>query len=634
MKTLSTRHTGTAGPRWLTTGVISASAAALITAVAVTGIAAPRLLADPGAIVRWGLPAATTLHHLAMAVTLGALAIAAAVLPRATGNGRPHPAREQAMAVASAAATVWTLAAASVLILAYADTVGLPVSGSLEFTEQLAFYMTNHILGRTWLSITVISAIVATLAFAVRSPGAVTATTLLAATAVVPLSLIGHVAGSDDHNGAANALALHLLGASLWTGGVITLGLIAGRLTASTDLMRATLRRFSVLAITAFALVVTSGVINTAYRIGGWDGLVSTCGSLVVFKTMATLALGYIGFEHRRWIAGKTGTVSARRLVWQLISVEIVVLGAVMAVAAVLGKTPPPVPRVPEPPATPANILTGYDLPSELTASSLLTQWRWDWLWIAVAVILAVAYLTAVRRLRTAGTPWPVRRSVAWLAGLALLVYVTSGAPTVYGPVLFGLHTAGHLLLTFAVPLLLTSARPYLLASITVPRREDGSTGWREASAAWAGSAPGRLLTRPVAAAVLVAAGLGSFYYSPLFRYALSDHVGHELMNSVFLLIGLVFAAAVLGTCRLPSSRTGILCLLGLTALMAVWAVYVATAGTAVQADWFGSLGRTGAAGVLADYRSGAVGMLLAGAVPLLIATAAVVLRSRQTRRL
>ncbi|SDR05565.1 cytochrome c oxidase assembly protein [Arthrobacter crystallopoietes] len=634
MKTLSTRHTGTAGPRWLTTGVISASAAALITAVAVTGIAAPRLLADPGAIVRWGLPAATTLHHLAMAVTLGALAIAAAVLPRATGNGRPHPAREQAMAVASAAATVWTLAAASVLILAYADTVGLPVSGSLEFTEQLAFYMTNHILGRTWLSITVISAIVATLAFAVRSPGAVTATTLLAATAVVPLSLIGHVAGSDDHNGAANALALHLLGASLWTGGVITLGLIAGRLTASTDLMRATLRRFSVLAITAFALVVTSGVINTAYRIGGWDGLVSTCGSLVVFKTMATLALGYIGFEHRRWIAGKTGTVSARRLVWQLISVEIVVLGAVMAVAAVLGKTPPPVPRVPEPPATPANILTGYDLPSELTASSLLTQWRWDWLWIAVAVILAVAYLTAVRRLRTAGTPWPVRRSVAWLAGLALLVYVTSGAPTVYGPVLFGMHTAAHLLLIFAVPLLLTAARPYLLASKALPRRTDGTLGWREAMSLWPDSGPGRLLSRPAAAGVLTAVALAVFYYSPLFRWSLSDHVGHELMITASLVIGLVLAAAVLGTRPRSGDRAGVFTLLGLCALLVLWAVYTAALGQPVQGEWFASLGRTDAAGVLADFRSGAVAMLLAGTVPLLCAAAAIALRSGLTRRL
>ncbi|NMR31941.1 bifunctional copper resistance protein CopD/cytochrome c oxidase assembly protein [Arthrobacter sp. SF27] len=618
----------------MTTGIIAAAAAALIIAAAVTGIAGPRLLADPGAIVRWGLPAATTLHHLAMAVTLGALAIAATVLPPATGNGRPHPAREHAMAVASAAATVWALAAASILILAYADTVGLPVSGSPEFTEQLAFYMTNHTLGRTWLAITVISAIVATLAFAVRSPGAVTATALLAATAVVPLSLIGHVAGSDDHNGAVNALALHLLGASLWTGGVITLGLIAGKLTAGTDLMRTALARFSIMAGTAFALVVASGIINTAYRIGGWDGLASTYGSLVIFKTSATLALGYIGFEHRRWIAGNTGSLTGRRLIWQLITVETLVLGAVMAVAAVLGKTPPPVPRVPEPPATPANILTGYDLPPEVSVGAWLTQWRWDWLWIAVAVILTLAYLTAVRRLRAAGKSWPWRRTAAWLAGLALLVYVTSGAPTVYLPVLFGMHTAAHLLLIFAVPLLLTGARPYLLASATLPRRTDATLGWREAMSAWPDSGPGRLLARPAAAGVLTAAALAVFYYSPLFRWSLADHVGHELMISASLAIGLVLAAAVLGTRPGSGNRAGVFTLLGLSALLVLWAVHTAALGQPVQGEWFASLGRTDAAGVLADFRSGAVAMLLAGAVPLLCAAAATALRSTRTRRL
>ncbi|SDQ03169.1 cytochrome c oxidase assembly protein [Arthrobacter crystallopoietes] len=614
--------------------IILAAAIALTAALFVTGIAAPRILSDPGTLVRWALPGVTAFHHLAMAATLGSLVLAVAVLPPdPPGRAQAPGARERALTVAAAAATVWTLAAASIIVLSYADIIGQPISAAPEFSQQLASYITEHALGRTWLIMTLIAAVTATLAFAVRSAAAVTATAVLAAAAVIPLSLIGHVAGSDDHNGAVNALALHLLGVCLWVGGVIALGLIAGNLKNNGPLARTVLTRFSALAGVAFALVVVSGIINTAYRIGGWEGLVSDYGSLVLFKTLATLVLGYIGWEHRRWIRAKAGSSAESHLVWMLIGVEAIVMGAVIGVSPVLGKTPPG-PRVVEPAVTPAKVLTGYDLPPELGAMSWLTQWRWDWLWVAVALLLAAAYLAGIRRLRAAGTQWPLRRTLLWLAGLVLLVYATSGALAVYLPVLFGMHTAAHLLLIFAVPLLLTAARPYLLASKALPRRTDGTLGWREAMSLWPDSGPGRLLSRPAAAGVLTAVALAVFYYSPLFRWSLSDHVGHELMITASLVIGLVLAAAVLGTRPRSGDRAGVFTLLGLCALLVLWAVYTAALGQPVQGEWFASLGRTDAAGVLADFRSGAVAMLLAGTVPLLCAAAAIALRSGLTRRL
>lgn len=632
MKTLS-KQTRPAPLLRLVPAIILAAALAVPAALAVTGIAQPRLLADPGTLVRIGLPAVLTVHHLAMAATLGSLMLAAVILPR----DLPRPAqgtgpRERAMGVAAAAATIWAFAAAAIIVLSYADIIGQPVSASEEFSRQLASYITEHGLGRTWVAMTSIAAVTATLAFAVRSAGAVTATLALAGCAVIPLSLIGHAAGSDDHNGAVNALALHLLGVCLWAGGVIALGLTAGRLTTNDGLVRTVITRFSAVAGVAFALVVLSGIINSAYRISGWDALASPYGSLVLFKTVATLALGYIGFEHRRWIKGKAGSAAGSSLVWMLIGVEAVIMGAVMAVSAVLGKTPPG-PREVEPAVTPAKVLTGYVLPPELEPMSWLTQWRWDWLWVAAAVLLAAAYLAGVRRMRAAGIRWPLRRTLLWLAGLALLVYVTSGALAVYLPVLFGMHTAGHLTLTFTVPLLLTGARPYLLAAAVLPARGDGSVGWREAMRVWPESGPGRLLARPAAAGMLTAAALAVFYCSPLFRWALADHVGHELMITVTLAIGLVLAAAVLGTRPRGATSKGVFALLGLSALLVLWAIYTATLGQPVQADWFASLGRTDTAGVLADYRSGAVSILLAGAVPLLAAGLALALRNTKAER-
>ena len=130
------------------------------------------------------------------------------------------------MTVAAAAAAVWTLAAVAIIVLSYADTIGAPVSGSAEFTGQLGYYVTRLIPGQAWAVTAVAAALTTTLAVLVRSPAAVAANALVALAAVIPLSQLGHVAGVDDHNGAVNALALHLLGAGIWTGGIIVLALL------------------------------------------------------------------------------------------------------------------------------------------------------------------------------------------------------------------------------------------------------------------------------------------------------------------------------------------------------------------------------------------------------------------------
>lgn len=596
-------------------------------ALGIAGIAEPRTLADPGALVRVGLPAVLAVHHLAMATTLGTLMLAAVILPQdPPGAGSGARQRERAVGIVAVAAAVWALAAAAIIVLSYSDLIGQPVSTSAEFGRQLGSYVTEQDLGRTWLAVTAIAVCTSTLAFALRSAIGITTTLVLACTAVIPLSLIGHAAASDDHNGAVNALALHLLGVCLWMGGVIGLALITRQLSTDTKLVHTVISRFSALAGVAFCMVVISGIINAAYRIANLDGLATPYGSLVLFKTAATLALGYIGWKHRHWIQGRGGSTGNSTRLWRLIGVESVLMGAVMGVSAVLGKTPP-APRVSEPDVTPAKVMTGYVLPPELQLGSWLTQWRWDWLWVAAALLLACAYLIGIRRLRAAGGRWPVRRTVLWLGGLSLLVYVTSGALAVYLPVLFGMHTATYLLLVFAVPLLLTGARPYALASATIPKRTDGSFGWREAMGLWPGSSPGRLLSRPAVAGAFTAVALVVFYDSPLFRWSLADHVGHELMITASLAIGMVLAAAVLGKRPREEVRAGICTLFGLSALMGLGAAYIGFLGHPLQVEWFASLGRTDTAGVLADYRSGAASLVLAGVVPLLVAGLAVGVR-------
>ena len=47
---------------------------------------------------------------------------------------------------------------------------------------------------------------------------------------------------------------------------------------------------------------------------------------------------------------------------------------------------------------------------------------------------------------------WPVRRTAAFLGGLAVCAYATNGSIAVYDQVLFTAHMAGHLALVMVAP--------------------------------------------------------------------------------------------------------------------------------------------------------------------------------------
>ena len=80
---------------------------------------------------------------------------------------------------------------------------------------------------------------------------------------------------------AVDSLALHLLGATLWVGGLAGLLLIARHLGGQ---LPAVVGRYSTLALWCFVLVALSGVLNAGLRLGSWSALGSSYGLLVIGK--------------------------------------------------------------------------------------------------------------------------------------------------------------------------------------------------------------------------------------------------------------------------------------------------------------------------------------------------------------
>lgn len=622
-------------------GLGLAGVATTVVAAALTGGAAPDLLSDPGPLVRWGVLLTRSAADLLAALTVGVLLLAALVLPVGAGGQRAnrspdaHPA---ALRLAAAAAAGWAVAGLALTVLEYADIAGRPL-GAAGFGEGLLVFVRDFDPGRQ-LGLTVLGA--ATIAVLAAGVVSLRAAGLLAGLAVatqVPRILGGHAAGSTDHEIAVNALGVHVLSVSAWAGGLAALVLLARGL--STPELATAAHRFSRVAGWAAAGVALSGVLSGLLRLGGWSGLATGYAALLGVKAVALVALLVAGRQQRRTVLPRLAgghRAAFRRLAGTEVAVMVVAIG----VAAALATTVPPTPEAPTGAISPAQSLTGYPLPPAPSATSWLTQWRPDLLWLLVVAALAGLYLGGLRRLRLRGDPWPVHRTACWFAGLAVLVYVTCGAPAVYGRVAFSWHMIDHMTLSMVAPPLLALAAPVTLALRTLRPRRDGSRGPREWMLAVLGSRSLAVLSFAPVAAVLFTGSLVAFYYTDLFRLALSTHAGHELMNAHFLIAGYLFAWVLIGPDpgpHRPGHPIRLLLLFATMAFHALFGVVLYGGSTLLQPRFFTGLGRTWSPDLLADQRLGGGLMWALGELPTLGLALVLAVQwsrsdSRETRRL
>jgi cytochrome c oxidase assembly factor CtaG/putative copper export protein len=621
-------------------------------AVLLTGAAAAPLVGDPGAVTRWGLPLARAVTDVAAALTIGLLVLAAVVLPPAgTPAGRAGQPRSgsaplggstlRVVRIAGGTAAVWVAAAAVVIVLTYARAAGVAPSAP-GFLGQLSQFLTTFELLRALLISALVAAVVAAGAVVTLRQNAAGWLAVLSIGALLPVALTGHAAGSADHELAVDSLAAHLVGVSVWFGGLAALALMRRMLGQG---LPVAVRRYSTLALWSFVLVAASGTVNVAVRLGGWAGLGTPYGVLLLAKVAALVLLGLAGWWHRaRTIARLDAAVAAtsatgRGLVapfWRLVLGELTVMAVAVGAGVALANSAPPAADLVGAGSAGggsagggALALTGYPMPAPLTASTWLTTWRIDLLWTSVAVLLAGLYLAGAVRLARRGDRWPVLRTVPFVAGCLVLVWATGGAPGVYGRVLFSAHMLGHMVVTMVVPPLLVLGAPATLALRTLPGRRDGSHGPREWLLAVVHSRLLAVLGHPLVAAGMFAGSLVVFYYTQLFELALRTHTGHVLMYAHFLLAGYLFASVLIGIDPGPHRPAHPLRLVLLFATMTFHAFFgvALISGTRLLAPGvLGALARPWGRSPLADQQYGGAVVWGVGELPVLALAVAIAL--------
>lgn len=556
---------------------VAALAAALI-GLAIGGTPNATLVIDPGPLVRWGTPIATLLTNLAAATTVGSLVLLCFAVPR------ERPEFERITTLASASAAVWTIASIAAAVLAFAQAIGQPIRFDDAFSVGLWTYLTDTEAGqaRAW-GIVLVAASAVLLAM-VRSYWGLAIAAIVGAAAFIPLSDLNHSGGNADHNVAWSAMFLHIAFAAVWLGGLVALAIVSRR--GDRELAE----RFSSIALVSFIVVAASGLVSAVLRLGAPADLLTPYGVLVVVKVVALVGLGAIGAIHRRHAIRR---LPDGRAFIRLVVAELVLMGIASGMAVALADTAPP---LGPPPAgtSPAERLTGQPLPAPPTAEAYLFGFAPDVLWLAVCVALAAFYLLGVIRLARRGDRWPVLRTVSWLAGVLVLAWTTSGGIAAYVDKLFSAHMLAHMTLGMMIPVLLVPGAPITLALRAIRARRDGSRGPREWILALVHSPWFRAVGNPYVAAGIFVASLWIFYYTPLFSWASTTHLGHQWMVVHFLMSGYLFVQAVIGIDPAPNRPPFAVRLLLLLATMALHAFFglALMMGTGLMlADWYGAMG-------------------------------------------
>ena len=571
--------------------LLAVAFAALLASLAYGGGANVPIAIDPGAVVRYGVPIATMLVDLSASGLLGSLVLSAF----AFASDRPEYGR--ALDVAAGSAALLTIASAATGFFHLQTDDPGPVTFNAQYGDNLARYVTTVGAGQAWLATTLIAAALTVLCFAVRNQTVIALLAISAILSLIPMALQGHAGDTASHDAATTSLWLHIVFAAIWVGGLLTLVLV--RKTLDGGRIAAVIERYSTLALICFLVVAASGYVNAQIRVATFANLLSPYGILVLVKIFALGALGIFGIFQRRFLIGRlAGAVTgAAKYFWFFVVGELAFMGLAEGTAAALGVTTDPQIEVPASQLnspTPAELLTGSHLPAFPTIERYLTGLNPDLLWILLVGFGLFFYLAAIWRLHRRGDSWPIHRTVLWIAGMIVLLYVTSGGVNVYEKYLFSAHMIAHMVLTMAVPVLLVPSAPITLALRTIAKREDGSRGAREWILLAVHSRLFSFFANPLVAAILFASSLWIFYYTPLFSYATTDHVGHEWMIFHFLIIGYLFVSSLIGVDPGPARPPypiRLIILLGTMAFHAFFGLALITSTGLLSADWYGAMG-------------------------------------------
>jgi putative copper resistance protein D len=530
-------------------------------------------------------------------------------------------------------AVIWVIGAFGTILFTLAQILGTTLSDALD-TTVIRSFITQISLGKYLAFQACIATVALIFSFAIRKIESLIILFALSIAGLVAPVFESHAASSGSHSLVIGSLVIHVIAISLWVGGVIAIAFLS-------PLDRpVAVPRFSQLALWAAIAVVASGAVNAWARLNFADAWNSRYASLVIVKIVATIALLYIGFLHRKTLANKS-TINWLGFA-RLISVE----AAIMVVTVVMGtwlstSSSPDRPGNQE--FNAALSIVGVSTPPAPTWARVFFSYEPNALMIGILVLMVALYVKGVVVLTKRGDKWPVGRTVAFALGITAIDFATSGGLGVYAQFSFSYHMISHMVLGMIAPIGLVLGAPMTLALRTLPQgRTPEERGVRGSLLAALHSRYGVVITNPIVALAIFDGSLFALYFTDLFAVLMQSHVGHLFMSLHFLAAGFLFFFIIIGVDPNPRRVHHLVQIVILFAAMSIHAFFsvaLMSTSTLIDKGFYASLQTPWLTDYLADQKlGGSIGWAM-GEIPILIALVATFINwmrddSREAKRI
>jgi cytochrome c oxidase assembly factor CtaG/putative copper export protein len=610
---------------FVTAGIIAAVVAGLVISLSASDALVLLGIPDPGPATTYGLPAVRAVGEIAASIAIGSFLLAAFLVPPQR-NGVLDVGGYRAVRTGSVASIIWAACALVLVPLTLSDTSGQPFTVAMQPSNLWVALDQVEIAG-AWRWTAILAVVLAVASRAVLRWSWTPLLLVFAVGTLMPIALTGHSSSGGAHDIATNSLILHLVGATVWAGGLFAVLAHARRKGAHTDVAT---RRFSAIATVCFVVMAASGVINALVRVSVSDLFTTLYGQLILAKIAALVVLGFFGWiQRRRSLPALAADPESRGALVRFAGGEVLVLAATIGLAVGLGRTPPPADV--DPNLSLSEAALGYDLDGPPTVARLMFDWRFDLIFGTASIVLAVLYLLGVRRLRKRGDAWPVGRTVSFMLGCLTMLVATSSGVGKYSPASFSVHMGAHMALSMLVPVLLALGGALTLSLRALPTAgKDGIPGPREWILQALHSPVSRFLTQPVVAAVLFGGGFYALYLGGIFGAVLDNHSAHLLMNAHFILSGYLFYWVVIGVD--PSPRhiepiTKLAMVFGSLPFHAFFGVALMSMNTVMGGWYYRTLGLDWNGDLMGDQKLGGGIAWATGEIPLVLVMLALLIQ-------
>lgn len=361
--------------------------------------------------------------------------------------------------------------------------------------------------------------------------------------AVIAPVAVGHVLVGPNHDYASDVAYFQALAQAGGIGLILvtTASVAQGEFPAP----RALRRLFS-LSFTLVLIMVAPEPLIAWFKLVGTSPSASTTGWLMIASWVSALIM--LGALGAGWHQLRAGRANAATVAASLTAASVGAGGWLAATLTML-REPPPQYFVP---TSISQVFMGYDVEAPVSAAVWFTHWRPNLFYLILAIGAVAFYLTAVYRLHRRGDHWPLGRTIAWCAGWAGAVFITSSGFGKYSAPDFATHMVVHMTLNMLIPVFLVLGGVITLLLRVAPPSRDGLAGvhsWVTWILNWP---PLRILYNPLFVFALFIISYYGLYLSSMFDNLMPFHWGHQLMNTHFLIVGVMFYSLVIGVDPTP----------------------------------------------------------------------------------